>query len=79
MDVDTVHDNMVNKVATTPACGLTMLVVPGKPEESILWHRVKPLEDGETPCAPKMPAGSDGLSAEQAQLVYDWILSGAPK
>jgi len=79
-DVANTHANLVGQTATTAGCGLTERVVPGNPEESILWHRVKPLAEGETAdtaCISKMPAGSDGLSEEHAQLVYDWIKGGA--
>jgi len=76
-DVDSIFANLVNQAASIPACGLTLRVVPGNPEESILWHRVKPMADGEDPCVSKMPKGSNGLSEEDAQLVYDWILGGA--
>ncbi len=69
---------MVNVDSVRPACNLTKLVVPGKPEESLLWMRVRPaaLEDGE-PCVPKMPKGTDGLNEEKAKLIYDWIAAGA--
>ena len=69
---------MVNVDSIRPSCGLTKLVVPGKPKESLLWMRVRPaaLETGE-PCVAKMPKGTDGLSEEKAKLIYDWIASGA--
>jgi hypothetical protein len=78
-NVDSIHANLVNQTAAAEACGLTQRVVPGEPENSLLWHRVKPLEDGEEPCVAKMPKGSDGLTADEAQLVYDWIKGGAKK
>jgi hypothetical protein len=78
-DVDSIYANLVNQTAAAAACGLTQRVVPGEPENSLLWHRVKPLEDGEEPCVAKMPKGSDGLTADEAQLVYDWIKGGAQK
>ena len=53
-------------------------VVPGDPDSSILYQRVKPLsEGGTTDCGNKMPQGSEGLSAEQAELVRAWIAGGA--
>ena len=76
-DVDTIFANLVDQAASISACGLTYRVVPGNPEESILWHRVKPMADGEEPCVSKMPMGSNGLSEADAQLVYDWIKDGA--
>jgi hypothetical protein len=76
-DVDSAYDILVGQVATSPVCDLTIRVVPGDPESSILWHRVKPQEDGEEPCAAKMPKNTKGLSEANAQLVYDWIAGGA--
>lgn len=69
---------LVNVDSIRPSCNLTKLVVPGKPEESLLWMRVRPaaLETGE-PCVPKTPKDSDGLDEEKAKLIYDWIVSGA--
>lgn len=57
------------------------LVVPGEPENSELWYRIRPagMNGGKDCEAPKMPRGSDGLSEENAQLVYDWIAAGAKR
>jgi hypothetical protein len=69
---------LVDQYAIAPLCGATKLVVPGDPESSLLWLRLRPAAmDGDDVCAPKMPAGSAGLDADTAQLVYDWILGGA--
>jgi len=76
-DVDSAYDALVGQDAAEPVCGLTLRVVPGDPESSILWHRVKPLVDGEEPCAAKMPKNEPGLPEADAQLVYDWIADGA--
>jgi hypothetical protein len=72
------HFALVNQNAMAPSCGLTQLVVPGDPESSILWRRLRPiaLDDGDV-CAPKMPQGTEGVDAEASQLVYDWIAGGA--
>ena len=72
------HFALVNQNAITPLCGLTKLVVPGDPESSLLWRRVRPIAlDGDDVCAPKMPNGSEGMDAESAQMIYDWIAAGA--
>ena len=72
------HFALVNQNAITPLCGLTQLVVPGDPESSLLWRRVRPIAlDGDDLCAPKMPQGSEGMDAESAQMIYDWIAAGA--
>lgn len=65
---------IVGQDATQESCGLTVRVVPGEPEESVLWARVRPEADG---CEPKMPMGSSGLSEADAKLVHDWIAGGA--
>lgn len=72
------HFALVNQSAMAPSCGLTDLVVPGDPESSLLWRRIRPvaLDEGDV-CAPKMPQGSEGVDAEDSQLVYDWIAGGA--
>ncbi len=77
-DEATAYANLVDVAATTPVCGLTTRVVPGAPDESILWPRVRPAaQDMGMACAPKMPQGMPGLPDAEAQLVYDWIAAGA--
>ena len=55
-DAASSYASLVGAAAAAPMCDRTALVVPGSPEQSILWYRVRPLaqDDGE-PCAPKMP------------------------
>jgi hypothetical protein len=79
-DAATSYANIVDVPATMGVCDLTQRVVPGDPEQSILWMRVRPAAlDGGMPCAVKMPNdGTDnGLSEADAQIVYDWIANGA--
>lgn len=77
-DEATSYANLVEVDATMAACGLTQRVVPGAPEQSILWMRVRPAaEDMGMACAPKMPQGSMGLSDADATLVKEWIAGGA--
>ena len=68
------YENLVNTPAETPGCEVTMRVVPGDPEASMLWVRVRALDDD---CMPKMPPGSEGLTQEDADHIYDWIATGA--
>lgn len=77
-DEATAYANLVEVDAIAAVCGLSVRVVPGAPEESILWRRVRPaaLDAGDM-CAPKMPKDSMGLEDPDAQLVYDWIAAGA--
>ncbi|WP_170136278.1 hypothetical protein [Nannocystis exedens] len=77
-DEATAHANLVEVESSQVTCGLHVRVVPGAPEESVLWRHVRPiaLDEGDV-CAAKMPAGSMGLGEADAQLVYDWIAGGA--
>lgn len=79
-DEATSYANLVEVQASAPLCGQSVLVVPGAPDESVLWYRVRPtaLDAGDT-CAEasKMPKGSMGVSDSQAELVEKWIAGGA--
>ena len=77
-EIQASYDSLINADAMTPSCGLTKRVVPGEPEQSILWFRVRhtSMDEGNEPCAPKMPSGSEGLSPENAELIYQWIAGG---
>jgi hypothetical protein len=75
--VETVHQNTIDVTSIRPACGKTKIIVPGQPEESLLWLRVRPKSMDTEDCIEKMPRGTDGLDPETAQLVYDWIAGGA--
>ena len=70
---------LVDVDATSPVCNLVKRVVPGKPEQSILW--VKSRNPERDPpgalCADKMPQGSSGLSEDDAQVLESWIAGGA--
>jgi hypothetical protein len=77
-DAATAYANLVGVAATDAVCGLTQRVVPGEPDQSIMWMRVRPAAlDGGMPCAEKMPDGTDGLTEADAQIIYDWIAAGA--
>ena len=76
-DIDTAYANLVGAQAAQPGCDLTIRVVPGDPDSSMMWHRVAPADLGAAWCGPKMPYGSDGLDLPDALLVKEWILQGA--
>jgi hypothetical protein len=77
-DLSWSYAELVGAAATQPGCGLTERVVAGDPEASILWQRVRPLEEQTESCGAAMPMGGlPPLTEEQAQLVYDWIAGGA--
>lgn len=48
-------------------------LVAGNPNDSLLMKRIR----GEIP--PQMPRGAAPLSAEQIQLIADWITAGMPQ
>lgn len=78
LDEATAYANLVGVAASQASCGMSVRVVPGAPEESVLWLRVRPsaLDDGEM-CGAKMPLGSPGLGDADARRIYDWIAAGA--
>jgi hypothetical protein len=80
LDEATAYANLVGVAASQASCGASVRVVPGAPEESVLWLRVRPaaLEDGEA-CGAKMPLGSSGLEDADARRIYNWIAAGAPE
>jgi uncharacterized membrane protein len=53
-----------------------VLVEPGDPAASMFFQKITNTQaDGN---GSDMPIGSGGLPAEEAQIVEDWILDGAP-
>jgi hypothetical protein len=54
-----------------------LYVVPGRPEESLLFRKVNCEEPG---VGARMPLDGygGGLTPEQQALIYDWIAAGAP-
>ena len=79
-DEATTYANLVEVKAVAALCDQSMRVVPGAPDESILWIRARPAAlDTMAACADgnKMPKTSMGLAADQAQLLSDWIAGGA--
>lgn len=61
---------------TSSQCGAYKRVEPGSPERSYLVMKLQ----GSGPCliGTKMPKATQGLPANQLQLVRDWIFNGAP-
>ena len=78
-DMESAYKNLVNiKNETATPCDATIRVVPGEPDKSMLWVRVRPQEDDCLEADLKMPPfGQDALTDEQTQLIYNWILTGA--
>ena len=77
-DAKASYASLVGVAATAAGCGADVRVVPGDPEASVLWLRVRPSSlDGGAPCGPKMPQGSMGLGEAEAAVVEAWIAGGA--
>lgn len=70
---DVAYDNLMLAAVVGADCGVKVRVQPGQPMQSLLWLKVAP---DVAVCNGKMPP-ADGLSAAQAQLIYDWIAAGA--
>mgnify|MGYP000315160156 CR=1 FL=1 len=49
------------------------IIVPGEPENSLLYL----MTAGNPPVSSAMPLGSGGLSAEENQIIEQWIIDGA--
>ncbi len=80
-DEATSYANLVDMEAAQPTCGAAILVVPGSPDESVLWYRARPmaLDEGMEPCVLKMPKDSTGLEEADGELLLAWIAGGAPE
>ena len=74
-----VYAAFVNVEAAEPTCGRTHYVVPGDPEQSILWLKIRDTEDEDIECGvTKMPKErSEPLDPELVGMIYDWIATGA--
>ena len=77
--MESAYENLLNKETSTETpCASTMRVVPGDPDASMLWIRVRPDVDDCLTADQKMPPfGDQGLSDEHLKLIHDWILTGA--
>lgn len=77
--LESAYDNLVNvETSTDTNCDVTMRVVPGDPDASMLWVRVRPQEDDCLTADQKMPPFSEtGLTDAQLDLIHDWIATGA--
>lgn len=75
VDSPSPYVNLIN-VPSFDAPELTY-VVPGHPEQSLLFQKVNCDTPGEQARMPLDNYGG-GLSVEQQALIYDWIAAGAP-
>ena len=77
--METAYANLVTQDSSTDTpCDVSVRVVPGDPDASMLWVRVRPAaDDCLTPEQKMPPLGGEGLTDAQLSLIHDWILSGA--
>jgi len=74
---DQAYGSLVNAPVWQPWCDTEHYVVPGDPEASLLWLKVRPYSADDPWCGDKMPLGTMGLPAADAALVEAWIAQGA--
>jgi glucose/arabinose dehydrogenase len=73
-NANTAYAALIGKKAATEACEGRDRVVPGKPEQSLLYQKVAKVDL----CGPAMPMTMP-LSDDQIALIRDWIAAGAPR
>jgi len=69
LDLET--DLVANTVDVVGSYNLP-IVLPGDPENSMLYRKITNTQDGQ---GADMPPGSGGLSMALSDIVYDWIVS----
>lgn len=76
------YDGLINALPTHTGARLAGLkrVVPGRPDSSLLYHRVlAPTHRLPIDLGPVMPVGRTPLSAGQVEYLVQWIAAGAPR
>jgi hypothetical protein len=72
-DMATAYNALVGKTAMGKKCIGMPLVVPGKPEMSLLLQKLGPTP----PCGSRMPIGGAPITDAQFEMVRSWIAAGA--
>jgi hypothetical protein len=72
-DVAAAYAALVGQTSTSKDCAGKSLVVPGKPEESLLYTKLT----ATPPCGARMPFGGGALPEAQLEMVRSWIAAGA--
>lgn len=73
MDAAETYAALLSTTSTSDACAGRSVVVPGDPEQSLLYLKVA----GQPPCGNRMPLGGSALSAAQVEMIRSWIDGGA--
>ena len=72
-DQDSAYAALVNKKSTSTRCMSKMLVVPKKPDESLMLQKLSP----NPPCGSRMPIGGTPFTDTQLEMIRSWIAGGA--
>jgi hypothetical protein len=72
-DVEAAYAALVGPTSVSKGCTGHPLVVPGKPEESLLYVKLT----ATPPCGARMPFGNGALPEAQIEMVRSWIAAGA--
>lgn len=72
-DVAAAYAALVGQTSISRDCAGKSLVVPGKPEESLLYTKLT----AKPPCGARMPFGGGALPDAQIEMVRSWIAAGA--
>jgi hypothetical protein len=72
-EVHTAYAALVGQTSVSKDCAGKALVVPGKPEESLLYTKLS----ATPPCGAEMPFGGGALPEAQVEMVRSWIAAGA--
>jgi hypothetical protein len=67
------YASILDRISTSEACSGRSVIVPGDPEQSLLYLKIA----GAPPCGNRMPLGGKALSATQVQMIRSWIAAGA--
>lgn len=80
-DANLAYAALVGVVSSSESCGGQPLVVPGVPEQSLVWLKMAAElgVPGIEVCGAPMPKGTDQISQADLDLVEQWILAGAPR
>ena len=72
-DRATAYAALVKKPSASAGCKAQVLVVPGKPAESLFLAKLEPSPG----CGDRMPLGGSVLTSAQLEMVRSWIAAGA--
>jgi len=72
-DKDSAYMALVGKASMSSRCMSKVLVVPFKPDESLMLEKLSE----NPPCGSRMPLGGTPFTEAQLEMVRGWIAAGA--